>query len=66
MSKTYFLDLKLFDQQHHIVEQQFLCSFYTKRFSLDEKKSTWYITPQTQYADLTLLEQLADSKIANK
>jgi exo-1,4-beta-D-glucosaminidase len=35
----------------------------TQKDSLAEKKSTWYITPQSQFADLTLLENLPKVKL---
>src|SRR5664279_403095 len=62
VSKTWFLDLRLFDKQHHIVSTNFYV-LSTQKDSLDEKKSTWYGTPQSQYADLTLLEQLPKVKL---
>jgi exo-1,4-beta-D-glucosaminidase len=62
LSKTYFLDLRLFDQQHHLVSTNFYV-LSTQRDSLDEKKSTWFITPESQYADLTLLEKLPKVKL---
>jgi len=62
LSKTYFLDLRLFDQQHHLVSTNFYV-LSTQRDSLDEKKSTWFITPESQYADLTLLQNLPKVKL---
>ena len=62
LSKTYFLDLKLFDKQHKNVSDNFYV-LSTERDLLDIKKSTWYITPQSQYADLTLLRQLPKIKL---
>jgi exo-1,4-beta-D-glucosaminidase len=62
LSKTYFLDLKLYDKEHKNVSDNFYV-LSTKKDLLDEKKSTWYVTPQTQYADLTMLEQLPKVKL---
>jgi exo-1,4-beta-D-glucosaminidase len=62
LSKTYFLDLRLLDQKHRLVSTNFYV-LSTQKDSLDEKKSTWYITPQSQYADLTLLEKLPKVKL---
>jgi exo-1,4-beta-D-glucosaminidase len=62
VSKTYFLDLRLFDKQHQLVSNNFYV-LSTQKDSLAEKKSTWYITPQSQYADLTLLEKLPKVKL---
>lgn len=62
VSKTYFLDLRLFDRKHQLVSNNFYV-LSTQKDSLAEKKSTWYITPQSQYADLTLLEKLPKVKL---
>jgi len=62
LSKTFFLDLRLFDQQHQLLSSNFYV-LSTQKDSLEEKKSTWYITPQSQYADLTLLEKLPKVKL---
>jgi exo-1,4-beta-D-glucosaminidase len=62
VSKTWFLDLRLFDPQHKMISNNFYV-LSTQQDSLDEKKSTWYITPQSQYADLSLLEQIPKVKL---
>src|SRR6185312_2289644 len=62
VSKTYFLDLRLFDKQHQLWSNNFYV-LSTQKDSLAEKKITWYITPQSQYADLTLLEKLPKVKL---
>lgn len=62
VSKTYFLDLRLYDSQHQLVSNNFYV-LSTQKDSLAEKQSTWYITPQSQYADLTLLEKLPKVKL---
>lgn len=64
VSKTYFLALRLYDKQHQLVSNNFYV-LSTQKDSLEEKKSTWYITPQSQYADLTLLENLPKVKLEN-
>lgn len=62
VSKTWFLDLRLFDKQNNKLSTNFYV-LSTQGDSLDEKKSTWYITPQSQYADLTMLENLPKVKL---
>ncbi|HVZ97169.1 MAG TPA: glycoside hydrolase family 2 protein [Chitinophagaceae bacterium] len=62
LSKTYFLDLKLYNQHHENVSNNFYV-LSTEYDSLDVKKSTWFVTPQTHYADLTLLQQLPKVKL---
>ncbi|MEO8719799.1 MAG: glycoside hydrolase family 2 protein [Ginsengibacter sp.] len=62
LTKTYFLNLKLFDKNHkHVSDNFYVLS--TQKDLLDKKKSNWYVTPQTQYADLTLLQQLPKVKL---
>ena len=62
VSKTWFLDLRLFDNQKNKLSNNFY-ALSTQGDSLDEKKSTWYITPQSQFADLTLLQNLPTVKL---
>ena len=62
LTKTYFLDLKLFNQHHQNVSNNFYV-LSTEKDSLDVKKSTWYVTPQSHYADLTMLQQLPTVKL---
>lgn len=62
LSKTWFLDLRLFDKQREPVSTNFYV-LSTKDDILDEQKSTWYITPQSQYADLTQLQDLPKIKL---
>lgn len=60
VSRTYFLDLRLYGDPS---ERPLSTNFYVlsiQRDSLDEKKSTWYITPEARYADLTGLERLPE------
>ncbi|HET7115414.1 MAG TPA: glycoside hydrolase family 2 TIM barrel-domain containing protein [Hanamia sp.] len=62
VSKTWFLDLRLFDNENNSVSNNFYV-LSTQGDSLDEKKSTWYITPQTKFADLTMLQNLPAVKL---
>ena len=62
LTKTYFLDLKLFDRNHKNVSNNFYV-LSTEKDSLDVKKSNWYVTPQSNYADLTMLEKLPKVKL---
>ena len=62
LTKTYFLDLKLFDKEHKNVSNNFYV-LSTEKDSLDVKKSNWYVTPQSHYADLTMLDQLPKVKL---
>ncbi|MEO8820197.1 MAG: sugar-binding domain-containing protein [Ginsengibacter sp.] len=62
VSKTWFLDLRLFDKQNNSVSNNFYV-LSTQGDSLDEKKSTWYITPQSQFANLTMLQNLPAVKL---
>jgi len=62
VSKTWFLDLRLFDDHNNKVSNNFYV-LSTQGDSLDEKKSTWFITPQSQFADLTMLENLPTVKL---
>ena len=62
LTKTYFLDLKLFDKEHKNVSNNFYV-LSTEKDSLDVKKSNWYVTPQSHYADLTMLQQLPKVKL---
>ena len=52
----------MFDQRHHLLSTNFYV-LSTQKDSLNEKKSTWWVTPQSQYADLTLLEKLPRVKL---
>ena len=57
LSKTWFLDLRLKDAAGKTVSSNFYV-LSTEKDELDEKASTWYITPQSHYADLRLLNDL--------
>jgi exo-1,4-beta-D-glucosaminidase len=55
--KTWFLDLRLYNKQHQLISSNFYV-LSSQKDKLNEKKSTWYVTPQTSFADLTLLQNL--------
>lgn len=57
LSKTWFLRLQLYDQEKQVLSTNFYV-LSTQKDELQEDKSTWYVTPQSRYADLTLLQQL--------
>ncbi|WP_100314324.1 glycoside hydrolase family 2 protein [Thermoflavifilum aggregans] len=54
---TYFLILTLRNNQHQEISHN-VYVLSSKPDLLDEKKSTWYVTPQSQYADFTALQNL--------
>ncbi len=56
LNETYFVDLKLFSGKK-IVSSNFYC-LSTKPDVLDTTKTTWYVTPTKEYADLTELNKL--------
>jgi exo-1,4-beta-D-glucosaminidase len=61
-SKTYFVDLKLRNQKGQVISYNFY-ALSTQKDKLDETKSKWYITPQSQFANLKMLQQLPDVKL---
>jgi exo-1,4-beta-D-glucosaminidase len=62
VSKTWFLNLRLYNKLHQVVSTNFYV-LSTIKDELDEAKSNWYITPESQYADLTMLQQLPSVKL---
>jgi len=56
-TSTYFLRLHLYDSSNSLVSDNFYW-LSTKSDVLDFKKSTWYNTPCTSYADFTELQKL--------
>lgn len=66
-STTWFLRLQLLDQNHNIISRN-TYALSTRKDVLAEEKSTWYITPQSQYANLTALQYLPniDLKISTQ
>ncbi len=62
LTKTYFLDLSLYRRAKRIDNNFYALS--TCPDVLDLKKSTWYVTPDTSYADLTQLQKLPDVRLS--
>ena len=62
LSKTWFLNLRLYNKQHQLVSTNFYV-LSTAKDELVVAKSNWYITPQSKYADLTMLQQLPAVKL---
>jgi exo-1,4-beta-D-glucosaminidase len=63
LSATYFLRLNLEDVHGQVVSSNFYW-LSTKDDVLDTKKSKWFYTPVSAYADLTQLEKLPPVKLA--
>jgi exo-1,4-beta-D-glucosaminidase len=57
LSRTYFLDLRLFDRDGRPLSSNFYC-LSTKPDVLDEAKTEWFVTPVKDYADMTALNAL--------
>jgi exo-1,4-beta-D-glucosaminidase len=62
LSKTYFLDLKLYNNDGEVVSTNFY-ALSTKPDVLEPDSSTWYVTPQKEYADMTELNDLRPVKL---
>lgn len=62
LSKTYFLDLKLLDSERETVSSNFYV-LSTQEEKLNDEGSTWFVTPQSQFADFTMLEELPDVRL---
>jgi exo-1,4-beta-D-glucosaminidase len=62
LSPTYFLSLKIEDDNGKLVGSNFYW-LSTKPETLDWEKSTWYTTPTASYADYTALSQLPKVKL---
>lgn len=62
LSITWFLDLKLYDSQHQLISSNFYALSKVKD-KLEETKSTWFVTPESQFADLKMLQQLPDVRL---
>lgn len=63
LSETYFLRLLLEDSNSRLVSSNFYW-LSSKDDVLDWQKSTWYYTPTSSYADMTLLKTLQPVKLA--
>jgi exo-1,4-beta-D-glucosaminidase len=57
LTRTWFLVLRLYDSAGDPVSRNFYV-LSTRKDELQESGSTWYVTPQSGYADLTLLQKL--------
>ncbi len=64
LSATYFLDVRLYEGNKLIDDNFYALS--TKPDLLDWNKSTWFVTPDTSYANLTGLETLPEVKLVAK
>jgi exo-1,4-beta-D-glucosaminidase len=62
LSKTYFVDLKLHNKKEKVISSNFY-ALSTQKDKLNEAKSTWFITPQSQFADLKMLQQLPNIQL---
>ncbi len=65
LSKTYFVELKLFSRDKKLANTNFYV-LSTKLDVLDTTKTTWYVTPEKEYADLTELNALPNTYIQAK
>ncbi|MDE2087156.1 MAG: glycoside hydrolase family 2, partial [Xanthomonadaceae bacterium] len=63
LSRTYFVELELADADGNPVSRN-VYWLSTKADVLDWKRSNWYLTPLTQYADLTALRTLPTATCA--
>jgi exo-1,4-beta-D-glucosaminidase len=57
MSPTFFLDLRLLRAKGQLVDANFY-ALSSRIETLDEEKTTWYVTPVKDFADLTALNGL--------
>jgi exo-1,4-beta-D-glucosaminidase len=64
LSKTYFVNLKLY-KNNKAASSNFYC-LSTKPDLLDTAKSTWFVTPEKQFADLTELNNLPEVNLKVK
>ncbi len=63
LSKTYFLDLQLFNTQKREIDNNFYW-LSTKKDILNYKATTWFQTPSKQYADFTMLNRLPATSLS--
>jgi len=63
LSPTYFLDLRVTDESGKLVGSNFYW-LSTKAETLNWKKSTWFMTPTSSYADYSSLAQLPKVELA--
>jgi len=57
LSKTYFVDLKLRNKKGQLISSNFY-ALSTQKDKIEPSKAKWYITPQSQFANLKMLQQL--------
>jgi exo-1,4-beta-D-glucosaminidase len=57
LSKTYFVDLKLCNQKGGVISTNFY-ALSTQKDEIEPSKATWFVTPESQFADLKMLQQL--------
>jgi exo-1,4-beta-D-glucosaminidase len=57
LSTTYFVDLRLYDNKNNLISNNFYC-LSTKEDVPDFSKSKWFVTPESDYADMTMLNSL--------
>ncbi len=57
LSAAYYVDLKLYDKKNNLVSNNFYC-LSSKEDVPDFSKSLWFVTPESQYADMKLLNKL--------
>ncbi|MBE0460766.1 MAG: glycoside hydrolase family 2 [Candidatus Aminicenantes bacterium] len=62
LSSVYFIDLKLKNSQGKILGRNFYW-LSTREDILDEKGTTWFVTPNKAFADFTGLKDLPEAKI---
>jgi exo-1,4-beta-D-glucosaminidase len=62
LSETYFAYLRLYDKKNKLISTNFYC-LSSKEDSLDFGKSKWFVTPESDYADMTMLNKLPDVKL---
>lgn len=62
LSPVYFMDLKIKDK-HGIIQGRNFYWLSLKEDILDERSSTWYYTPNKEFADFTMLENLPSAQI---
>jgi len=62
LTKTYFIDLKLINNENKIIGSNFYW-LSTKEDVLDYENTEWHITPNKSFADLKGINTMPDSKV---
>jgi len=65
ISNTYFVDLKLVNEDSTLVADNFYW-LSTRDDKLDFKNSTWFVTPNSEYADLKGIRTLEKVRVESK